>query len=42
MLFDGDMQLHDGFLPAAIEVCAPIDRCRVGGVVIDCGIDNQA
>jgi len=41
MLFDGDMRLHDGFLPAAIEVLrANPTVAGVGGTVIDLGIDN--
>jgi glycosyltransferase involved in cell wall biosynthesis len=42
LLIDGDMQLHDGFLPAAINVLdANSAVAGVGGGIIDCEISNQ-
>jgi glycosyltransferase involved in cell wall biosynthesis len=40
-LIDGDMQLHDGFLPAAIRFLEENPTVAgVGGIVIDCEITN--
>jgi glycosyltransferase involved in cell wall biosynthesis len=42
MLMDGDMRLHPGFLPAALDVLAQdFALAGVGGTVFECGVVNE-
>src|SRR5262249_17995904 len=42
LLMDGDMQLHEGFLQAAIDVLGKEPTVAgVGGDIIDCEIENR-